>query len=433
MQPARELVAAPTDEARFKEFMSGFPSGVAVVTTTAPDGTPRGMTCSSLTSVTTEPPVLLVCLHNSSGTLAALRETGVFAVNLLHGRGREAAERFATASGDRFAQVEWTRAPGSGLPHLCADAHSVAECRVTGTTVVGDHTVVFGEVEVVAVADGDPLLYGRRGYAHWPRPAVVPDSEGITAPDLRGAGAMTPSGYKNMLLLDELLSAQRDPSEHDELLFVIVHQVHELWFKLMVFELDEVRDLIAADRLDAAAHLLHRLSVIQNVLVSQWAALDTMLPADFLAFRTGLRGGSGFESVQYREIEFLAGLRDETYLDRVELSAEEDKRLRQRLAEPSLREVFLDALSRAGYEFPAQLCRERYRDLRGEQWRLLRVAEGMLDLDQALAAWRNRHALTVERQIGNKPGTGGSSGVGYLRTRTTDRLFPELWDLRGDL
>lgn len=239
--------------------------------------------------------------------------------------------------------------------------------------------------------------------------------------------------YRDLLRLDQLLSCQPEAGAHDELMFVIVHQVHELWFKLMLFELEEARDLLLVDRLGAAEHLLRRLVATQNVLISQWAVLDTMLPMDFLAFRDALQGGSGFESVQHREIEFLAGLKDGGYLDRVQLTDAERERLVRRLEEPSLREAFIALVERRGVDSLAELWQDGYDDVPAAHWELLRVAEALLDFDQAFARWRTHHALSVERQIGYKPGTGGSAGVDYLRTRITCRLFPELWEVRSRL
>lgn len=241
------------------------------------------------------------------------------------------------------------------------------------------------------------------------------------------------TSYRDVLRLDQLLRCQPETGAHDELLFVIVHQVHELWFKLMLFELEEARDLLLADRLDAAEHLLRRLVAIQNVLISQWAVLDTMLPVDFLAFRNTLQGGSGFDSAQYREIEFLAGLKDGSYLDRAQLTDTEREHLARRLAEPSLRDAFTVVAERSGVDPLTKLWQDGYQDLTPGHWELLRVAEALLDVDQAFGRWRTHHALTVERQIGYKPGTGGSSGVNYLQTRITSRLFPELWEVRSQL
>jgi tryptophan 2,3-dioxygenase len=241
--------------------------------------------------------------------------------------------------------------------------------------------------------------------------------------------------YADLLRLDELLTLQWQPPAHDATMFVVIHQAHELWFKLMVHELTDVRDRLLAAELDRAGHLLGRIAVVQTLLIQHWGVLDTMLPEDFLAFRDGLQGGSGFESAQYREIEFVAGLKDRSYLARARLSDADSRRLRRRLDEPSVWDAFEYLVADHGLESMAAIYR------RGGQaggtgefdWGLLRIAERLLDFDAALAQWRARHTLVVERLIGHKPGTGGSSGVGYLRSRLHIRLFPELWEARSQL
>ncbi|NUT49934.1 MAG: tryptophan 2,3-dioxygenase [Saccharothrix sp.] len=285
----------------------------------------------------------------------------------------------------------------------------------------------------------DPPHGGGRRTA---RPAVPGDPDRTSSteevpvgrPDRRsGAEHATGTRYREVLQLDRLLDCQRGAEGHDQLMFVIVHQVHELWFKLMLFELEEVRDLLLADRLGAAEHLLRRLVTVEHVLIAQWAVLDTMLPTDFLAFRGTLEGGSGYQSVQHREVEFLAGLKDATYLDRVPLTDAERARLARRLEEPSVREAFAAVVEKRGVASLADLWQHGYRDVPAGQWELVRVAEALLDVDQAFGRWRTHHALTVERQIGYKPGTGGSAGVDYLRTRISSHLFPELWEVRSRL
>jgi|SRR6266536_222062 len=154
-------------QAGYRDFMSSFPSGVAVVTSTDQRGQPFGFTCSSLCSVTLEPPTLLICVRNDSGTLAALRSKGAFAVNLLHDRGRRAASVLASGLADRFDHVCWEASGALQLPYLVQDAHSVAECRITSSTTVGDHTVVFGEVSNVTCRQDVPLLYCFRRFETW--------------------------------------------------------------------------------------------------------------------------------------------------------------------------------------------------------------------------------------------------------------------------
>lgn len=154
-------------DAAFRELMNVFPSGVTVVTTQDPAGTPYGLTCTSMCSVSLRPPILLTCLHHRSATLEAMLEAGSFAVNLLHAGGRGAAEVFATPGRDRFAEVDWQPTPSRGMPWLTEDAHAVAECRVVDAKEAGDHVVVFGEVDGVLTRPRCPLLYGLHSYAAW--------------------------------------------------------------------------------------------------------------------------------------------------------------------------------------------------------------------------------------------------------------------------
>jgi flavin reductase (DIM6/NTAB) family NADH-FMN oxidoreductase RutF len=159
---------ASTDAASFKELMCAFPSGVSIVTTRDENDAPRGLTCSALCSVSVAPPTLLVCIANHSGTLAAMLDRGVFAINFLHGSGRGAARLFSSADSDRFSRVAWRPSRTWNLPHLHEDAHALAECRVGRTLVTGDHTVVLGHVVTIDRRPGPPLLYGLRRYARWP-------------------------------------------------------------------------------------------------------------------------------------------------------------------------------------------------------------------------------------------------------------------------
>jgi flavin reductase (DIM6/NTAB) family NADH-FMN oxidoreductase RutF len=163
----RPAARSAADETAFRELMSAFPSGVTVVTTRDRDGTPRGLTCTAMCSVSLHPPILLACLHSRSETLAAVLRRGSFAVNLLHAGGKDTATVFATAVADRFTEVEWAHTPCRGLPWLTADAHAVAECEVAGSVEAGDHVVVFGEVDGVIAEPEQPLLYGLRQYAAW--------------------------------------------------------------------------------------------------------------------------------------------------------------------------------------------------------------------------------------------------------------------------
>jgi flavin reductase (DIM6/NTAB) family NADH-FMN oxidoreductase RutF len=160
----------PAVASQFRSLMSTFPTGVAIVTSTEPDGTPWGMTCSTVCAVALSPPTLLVCLRRGSPTLRAMLRLSAFAVNLLHDGGQDAAELFASGDADRFDRVRWVGEPRFGLPHLVDDAHAIADCEVTGTIPVGDHLVVFGEVwqvEQRTPAENSPLLYGFRQYSSW--------------------------------------------------------------------------------------------------------------------------------------------------------------------------------------------------------------------------------------------------------------------------
>ena len=235
--------------------------------------------------------------------------------------------------------------------------------------------------------------------------------------------------YSTYLRVPELLALQQRLSEeHDELLFIVAHQVYELWFKVILFELEAARDGIAADDVFFARHRLHRVYVIEKLLIEQIEVLETMSPQDFLAFRSKLAPASGFQSVQFREIEFLSGLKDPKYVGRLEASPEEMSRLRKRLEGPSVDDAFRALVERRGAPSLLEIFRDRERH--GD---LFDLCEALLDHDEAFAHWRSRHVLMVERQIGSKTGTGGSSGAQYLRGTLGKRFYPELWDLRSEL
>jgi tryptophan 2,3-dioxygenase len=235
--------------------------------------------------------------------------------------------------------------------------------------------------------------------------------------------------YGAYLKVAELLQLQKRLSEeHDELLFIVAHQVYELWFKVILHELEAARDRIDADDIFFARHYLQRVHVIEKLLVEQIEVLETMSPQDFLAFRWKLAPASGFQSVQFREIEFLSGLKEPKYLERLEATPEEMERLRMRLEQPSVNDAFRALLERRGS--PSLLDVFRDREHHGD---LFDLCEALLDHDEAFAHWRARHVLMVERQIGGKTGTGGSSGAQYLRTTLGKRFYPELWEVRSQL
>jgi tryptophan 2,3-dioxygenase len=249
-------------------------------------------------------------------------------------------------------------------------------------------------------------------------------------------GLLTYAGY---LRIPELLTQQQlrsDPPVHDELLFIVVHQTYELWFKQLLFELESIRDRMFAGDPERARHYLVRVSAIERVLVEHIEVLQCMSPQDFLEFRSLLTPASGFQSAQFREVEFLSGLKDPRYLDDLAASPEERARMERRLEEPTVWEGFCALLQDRGYPMPLDDPEERMRSLvrmaRNDR-ELFALSESLLDHDEAFAEWRYRHVLMVEREIGAKRGTGGSSGVGYLRSTLDKRFFPELWGLRSEL
>jgi tryptophan 2,3-dioxygenase len=235
--------------------------------------------------------------------------------------------------------------------------------------------------------------------------------------------------YGSYLKVPELLGLQKGLSrEHDELLFIVAHQAYELWFKVILFELEAARAAIDAGDVFFARHFLHRVHVIEKLLVEQIEVLETMSPQDFLAFRSKLAPASGFQSVQFREIEFLSGLKQPQYMARLEATDEERSRLQRRLDEPSLADAFHGLVERRGSPSLVEIFRgrDRYGDL-------FDLAEALIDHDEAFAEWRARHVLMVERQIGAKTGTGGSTGAQYLRTTLGKRFYPDLWEVRSQL
>jgi tryptophan 2,3-dioxygenase len=245
--------------------------------------------------------------------------------------------------------------------------------------------------------------------------------------------------YGSYLKVPELLSLQQlqsDPPVHDEMLFIVVHQAYELWFKELLYELASVREHLFAGRTEPARHELVRVRAIERVLIEHLQVLETMSPQDFLAFRALLTPASGFQSVQFREMEFLSGLKDQRFLEDLSASPSERERLERRLTEPTLWDGFCALLDLHGLAMPADDAEERLRSLTAmarDNHELFAVSEGLLDHDEAVAQWRYLHVLMVEREIGARRGTGGSSGVGYLRSTLDKRFFPELWGLRSHL
>jgi tryptophan 2,3-dioxygenase len=244
--------------------------------------------------------------------------------------------------------------------------------------------------------------------------------------------------YGTYLRLPELLDQQLplvDPPAHDELLFITVHQVYELWFKQLLHELVAARDAMDSGETWLARHLLRRAHVIERLLVSQIDVIETMTPQDFGEFRSALAPASGLQSVQFRELEFLSGAKDHRFVPRFRsLTGAERERLARRLAEPSLWDSYLSLLGRRGLAVAddaqvraSLLAIARDRASYDDLWQL---AENLLTHDEVSALWRARHVQMVERQIGTKSGTGGSTGAPYLHRRVPLRYYPLLWELR---
>jgi tryptophan 2,3-dioxygenase len=241
----------------------------------------------------------------------------------------------------------------------------------------------------------------------------------------------TPAGmsYAEYLHLDELLSAQHPLSPlHDEMLFIIIHHSKELWLKQMLHEVGFACALVRDGKFAEAYKALSRVSRIQSVMTLSWDVLATLTPVDYSAFRDVLGTSSGFQSAQFRELEYRLGIKDPKYLEYYEGGGAGHARLVKALQEPSLWDEANAALERAG----AGSWLAVYQD--AERWfELYQLAEKLVDIDDALAAWRHKHVLTVERIIGMKRGTGGSAGAAYLRSTLDKRAFPELWSLRTEL
>lgn len=275
--------------------------------------------------------------------------------------------------------------------------------------------------------------------------------------DIRGRSIETakhePQGvtYAGYLALDQLLSAQNPRSDqHDEMLFVIIHQTKELWLKQILHEMALAQSLIRAGDLVPAYKSLARVSRIQAVMTQSWDILATMTPSDYLKFRGDLGASSGFQSDQFRRLETMLGLKDPRFLRFHVERPEAHAALLAAMEAPSLYDDALLQLSKAGLPVPAEVLNrdvsqtyepsegveaawlEVYRDTE-RWWPLYQLAEKLVDLDDALLTWRHKHVVTVERIIGRRQGTGGTDGVGYLVETLKRRCFPELWSLRTKL
>lgn len=263
-------------------------------------------------------------------------------------------------------------------------------------------------------------------------------------------GKDAPLSYNKYLRVPELIDLQTcrtSPAHHDELLFITVHQAYELWFKQVLHEIDAAIALTKEDRPAEATRALRRIVEIEKLLIAQIHILETMTPLSFLGFRDELNPASGFQSMQFREIEFSSGLKDPAILREFETDDFARQRLETRMNAPSLGEAFFALLRRRGFDTPAIDAPREAKERRGNPGRRQRalveilshpeklsseyqLAEALLEHDEYFSLWRSHHIKMVERMVGTKRGTGGSEGVGYLQKTLDKRFFPELWEAR---
>lgn len=269
--------------------------------------------------------------------------------------------------------------------------------------------------------------------------------------DMGGAEERDILSYGSYLNIPDLLSLQEpesDPPAHDEHLFITIHQAYELWFKQIIFELLAVRDRMNEDDVYEAHRLLERVLKIEDLLIEQIHVLETMEPRDFLAFRSALKPASGFQSIQFREVEFLTGIYRPDVLQYVELDDEDRERLTTRLEEPGLGRTYFALLDRLGFDVAVPEAGETLEGADRERtvgalaeiyghprdhYHIYTLTEALVDHDQKLLLWRYHHVRVVERLISTKTGTGGSPGVEYLSSTLDKRAFPLLWEARGEL
>lgn len=246
--------------------------------------------------------------------------------------------------------------------------------------------------------------------------------------------------YNKYLKVPELIRLQEtlsDPVSHDELLFIVIHQTYELWFKQLLHELDATIKWLDEDRIFRASHSLRVIVSIEKILVTQIHILETMAPIGFLEFRDKLNPASGFQSMQFRELEFVSGAKDERLLATFKDDEFAHRRLSERMNAPSLADAFWKLLERNGFDVADHEKRvativeilthpEDYHEI-------YLLQDLLIEHDQQIVFWRSNHVTMVERMLGMKPGTGGSEGVGYLQKTLTKKFFPELWEARTHL
>ena len=262
-------------------------------------------------------------------------------------------------------------------------------------------------------------------------------------------GNNPPLSYNKYLRVQDLINLQdclSDPAHHDELLFITVHQAYELWFKQILHELDAAIAFLNEDRLTVATRAIKRAVDIEKLLVNQIHILESMSPISFLAFRDELNPASGFQSMQFREIEFSSGLKDERILQEFSADSFAYERLKMRASNPSLADAFFAALERRGFNAPNAKGTDSNQQQANygkrteaileilthfeDRYEEFQLSEALLEHDEYFSLWRSHHIKMVERMVGAKKGTGGSEGIGYLKTTLDKKFYPELWEAR---
>jgi len=263
-------------------------------------------------------------------------------------------------------------------------------------------------------------------------------------------GDNPPLSYNKYLRVQDLINLQdclSTPAHHDELLFITVHQAYELWFKQILHEIDAAIEFLEGDRVPAATRALKRIVDIEKLLVNQIHIIESMAPISFLAFRDQLNPASGFQSMQFREIEFSSGLKDKSILREFANDQFAHERLAIRMSRPSLAESFYRVLERRGLQAPLRTTpddqTQQKQDYEArtravleilthfeDRYEEFQLAEALLEHDEYFSLWRSHHIKMVERMVGAKRGTGGSEGIGYLKTTLDKKFFPELWEAR---
>lgn len=259
--------------------------------------------------------------------------------------------------------------------------------------------------------------------------------------------------YNSYLRIPELLSLQQElskPKHHDEMFFIIIHQAMELWFKLVLHETKELKEALDRDSVSRALKVLHRSTEILTLLQKQINLLSTLTPVEFAGFRENLRPASGFQSIQYRQVEFTYGVKDEFFLQFFPKETEMYKSLESLRNQATVCDHLLRALHRAGYAIPESVLNREYSQSYAGDAAVAKVIQGiyekpdsnyhwvllfeaLVDFDEKFILWRSTHMLMVARTIGQRPGTGGSAGYKFLEGRLNYRFFPDLWEVRNSL